>query len=194
MNIVAIYSSPRQKKSITSLILSEILNNISANHIVESFNINKLDIKPCISCLKCRPDKECVLPHDDAHMLANKIKLSDLIIIASPTFWGNIPGTLKVFFDRCVTTFESAEAKAVLKPPKALLKGKKAIIITSSASPFPYNQLISQSRGTIKALKTILKAGGIKISNIINVSNSYKFDTNNNKYLKKAKRIGLSIK
>ena len=95
MNIVAIYSSPR-KKSITSLILTEIINNISSSHMIECFDINKLKIKPCISCFKCRPDKECVLPYDDAHLLSNKIKNSDLIIIGAPTYWGNIPGTLKI--------------------------------------------------------------------------------------------------
>jgi len=193
MNIVAIYSSPRNK-SITTLILTEIINNISSNHKIESFDINKLKIKPCISCLKCRPDKECVLPYDDAHLLSNKIKNSDLIIIGAPTYWGNIPGTLKIFFDRCVTTFESAEAKAALKPPKPLLKGKKCIIITSSGSPFPYNLLLSQSRGTVKALKTILNAGGIKIIKMINVSNSYNFEENGPKYLNEAKIIGLSMK
>ena len=193
MNILAIYSSPR-KKSITSLIVTEIVSNISSRHIIESFDINKLKIRPCISCLKCRPDKECVLPYDDAHLLANKIKNSDLIIIGIPTYWGNIPGTLKIFFDRCVTTFEAAEAKAVLKPPRPLLKGKRSIIITSSASPFPYNQLLSQSRGAIKALKTILNAGGIKVIKTMNVANSYKFEKNNQKRLNKAKKIGLSIK
>jgi multimeric flavodoxin WrbA len=192
MNIVAIYSSPR-KRSITSCILTEIINNIPSYHKVESFDINKLKIKPCTGCLQCRPDKECVLPYDDAHLLADRIRTSDLIIIGAPTYWGNIPGTLKIFFDRCVTTFEYAEAKAVLKPPKPLLKGKKCIIITSSGSPFPYNQLLSQSRGAIKALKSILKAGGIKIIKIINVANAYAFEKNSQKYLLLAKKIGLSI-
>ncbi len=127
-------------------------------------------------------------------MLANKIRHSDLIIIGSPTYWGNIPGTLKIFFDRCVTTFEYAEAKAVLETPAPLLKGKRAIIVTSSGSPFPYNQLPSQSRGTIRALRTILNAGGIKIKKVINVPNSYNFKNNRKeKFLNKAKKIGLSI-
>jgi multimeric flavodoxin WrbA len=193
MKIATIYSSPR-KKSITSLILSEIEKNIGSNHIVDSFNINKLKIKLCIGCLKCRPDKECQLSYDDAHLLSNKLKVSDLIIIAVPTYWGNMPGTLKIFFDRCVTTFEYAETKAVLKSPAKLLKGKEAIIITSSGSPYPYNQLPSQSRGTIRALKTIFNAGGVRVREIINVSNSYKFENKKKiRYLNKAKKIGLSI-
>lgn len=193
MNIVIIYSSPR-KKSVTSLILSEIENNISSKHSIDSFNVNKLNIKPCIGCLRCRPDKDCAMQGDDAHMLANKIRLSDLIIIGAPTYWGNIPGTLKIFFDRCVATFEYAEARAVLKPPAPLLKGKKAIIVTSSGSPFPYNQLSSQSRGTIRALKTIFNAGGIRIKKVINVPDSYNFENKGKiKYLNKAKKIGLSI-
>lgn len=193
MNIVTIYSSPR-KKSISSLLLSELENNISPEHTIDSFHINKLKIKPCTSCLKCRPNKECTLPNDDAHLVARKIRQSDIIIIGTPTYWGNMPGTLKILFDRCVTVFESAEAKAVLKPPAPQLKGKKAIIITSSGSPFPYNQLSSQSGGTIRALKTILHAGGVKIKKIVNVPNSYKFENNKKvKYLNRARKIGLSL-
>jgi len=192
MNIVLIYASPR-KNGITSGILSEIRKNISSEHTIDSFDMNKLKIKPCTSCLKCRPDKECVLPHDDAHVLSDKILHSDIIIIGFPTYWGNVPGTLKIFFDRSVTTFEYAEARSVLKPPAPLLKGKKALLITASASPFPYNQLLSQSRGAIKAMKTVLKAGGIKIVKVINVPDSYGFEKKKDKYYKIARTVGLSI-
>lgn len=193
MNVVFIYSSPR-KKSITSLILSEIEKSVFSAHKIDSFNINLMHFKACIGCLKCRPDKKCILPNDDAHILSEKIRRSDLIILGAPTYWGNIPGNLKMFFDRCVTTFESVEVKSSLKKPIPLLKGKRAIIVISSASPFPYNLLLSQSRGTIKALKTLFKAGGVKVMKIINISDSYSFtNRKKKKYINTAKKIGLSI-
>lgn len=73
MNILIIYSSPR-RKSITSILLSEMEKNISINYVIDSFNINKMNFKPCIGCLKCRPNKSCALPEDDAHELSRKIK------------------------------------------------------------------------------------------------------------------------
>src|SRR5512136_129394 len=88
-----------------------------------------LEIRPCIGCLKCRPDKPCVLPKDDANILAEKIKEADLLIIGSPVYWGNMPGTLKLFFDRNVPLFEYCEANAIKYLPRPQLKGKKAILI-----------------------------------------------------------------
>ncbi|MHC4444731.1 MAG: flavodoxin family protein [Planctomycetota bacterium] len=192
MKVLILNASPR-KKGVTSILLAEIGNNISSTHSVETVAIDRMNMKPCRGCLKCRPDKECVLPKDDAHDLAQKVKESDLLIIGSPVYWGNIPGSLKIFFDRNVPLFEYVEAKPMNRIPTPRLADKRAILVISSASPFPYNLLISQSRGTIRALKTILKSGGIRIERILNVPDSYNFSTKGEKYLQKARRIGSSI-
>ena len=87
-----------------------------------------------------------------------------------------MPGTLKMFFDRNVTLFEYCEAKTIKYIPKPQLRGEKAILIVSGGSPFPYNLFPSQSRGTIRSLKTVLKAGGIRISAVLNVPDTYNFE------------------
>jgi multimeric flavodoxin WrbA len=191
MNIVILNASPR-KKGITTTLLNEFETTVNPGHEVEVVRILKLKIKPCIGCLKCRPDKNCVLPWDDAHILAEKIRGSDLIVIGSPVYWGNIPGTLKTFFDRNVPLFEYCEAKAIKYIPKPQLEGKRAILIISGGSPFPYNLLPSQSRGTIRSLKTVLKAGGVKIESILNVPDSYNFDKKRDKYINRINRIAKS--
>jgi multimeric flavodoxin WrbA len=193
MNVLIINASPR-KKGITSLLLNEIEATINSSlNEVEVVRIQELDIKPCIGCLKCRPDKTCVLPQDDAHILAEKIRKSDLLIIGSPVYWGNMPGTLKIFFDRNVPLFEYCEAKAIRYVPKPQLKGKKAILIVSGGSPFPYSLLPSQSKGTVRSLKTVLKSGGIKIMSVLNVSDTYNFEKKKQYYFNKVKRIANSI-
>jgi hypothetical protein len=122
MNVLIINASPRNK-GITSLLLNEIEATINpSRNVVEVVRIQELDIKPCMGCLKCRPDKTCILPQDDAHILAEKIKESDLLIIGSPVYWGNMPGTLKIFFDRNVPLFEYCEAKAIKYIPKPQLR------------------------------------------------------------------------
>ncbi|MHC4596322.1 MAG: flavodoxin family protein [Planctomycetota bacterium] len=192
MKILVLNASPR-RQGVTSTLLAEIKKNIASNHSVETVRIYALDMKPCRGCLKCRPDKKCILSEDDAHALSEKVKKSDLLIIGCPVYWGNIPGPLKTFFDRNVPLFEYVEAKPSKKIPLPQLKGKRAILIISSASPYPYNLLISQSRGTIQALKTILKSGGIRINNILNVPDSFNFAKKKRKYLQKARNIGISI-
>jgi hypothetical protein len=89
--------------------------------------------------------------------------------------------------------FEYAEAKAIRYVPKPQLRGKRAALVISSIAPFPYNSLRSQSRGTIGALKTILKAAGIRIEWVLNVSDSYNFEKKKERYLKKARRLAALI-
>jgi multimeric flavodoxin WrbA len=192
MNILIINASPR-KKGIISTLIDELKSSIKSTHNVEVVRVQDLNIKPCIGCMKCRPDKTCILPRDDAHILAEKIKNSDMLIFGVPVYWGNMPGTLKMFFDRTVPLFEYCEAKAIRYIPKPQLKGKSAIIIVSSGAPYPYNLLSSQSSGTIRSLKTVLHAGGIKIISVVNVADSYNFDKKKNIYIKKVKKIASSI-
>ncbi len=192
MNVLIINASPR-KKGVTSALLSEIEKSINAEHSVEAVRIYGLNIKPCIGCLKCRPDKPCTLPDDDAHILARKIKEANALVIGSPVYWGNIPGPLKTFFDRNVTLFEYAEAKSMNYVPTPQLRDKKAYLVTTSASPFPYNLLPSQSRGTLRALRTVLRAGGVRIAKTLNVPDSFNFPEKKQKYLEKAQKLARSI-
>jgi len=192
MNVLLIHASPR-RKGVTSTLLSAIEASLDPAHQVETVRISDLDMKPCIGCMKCRPDQECILPRDDANVLAEKVRSADYIVIGCPVYWGNMPGTIKLFFDRNVPLFEYAEAKAIRYIPKPQLRGKRAALVVSCVAPFPYNLLRSQSRGTIGALKTILKAGGVKIEWVINVSDSYNFERKKDRYLRRARRLAASI-
>lgn len=192
MNVLIVNASPRIK-GVTSTLLAEVEAAISPTHNTEVVQIQKLSIKPCIGCLKCRPDKTCILPRDDGHILAEKIEGADLLIIGSPVYWGNMPGTLKIFFDRNVPLFEYCEAKAINYIPKPQLKGKRAILIVSGGTPFPFSLLPSQSRGTIRSLKTVLKSGGIKITHILNVPDTYNFEKKKQHYLNKTRQLASSI-
>lgn len=192
MNVLIIHASPR-RKGVTSTVLSEVEAAITPAHEVQTVRIQDLNIKPCIGCMKCRPDKTCILPQDDAHALAEKVRWADFIVIGCPVYWGNMPGTLKLFFDRNVPLFEYAEAKAIRYVPRPRLRGKRAALVVSSVGPYPYNLLRSQSGGTIRALKTILKAGGVKIEAVLNVPDSYNFEKRKERYLRRARRIAALI-
>ena len=192
MKVLIINASPR-RKGVTATLLAEIEAALGSAHEVETVRIHDLNIKPCIGYLKCRPDKICILPRDDAHVLAEKVRGADFLIIGCPVYWGNMPGTLKLFFDRNVPLFEYCEAKAVRYIPKPQLRGKRAALVVSSIAPFPFNLLRSQSRGTIGALRTILRAGGVRIEAVLNVPDSFNFEKKKERYLRKARRMAASI-
>ena len=81
-----------------------------------------------------------------------------------PCYWGNMPGQLKIIFDRIVYGMIGEDTRGL---PLPLHKGKKAILISTSTTPFPFNILFGQSRGAIKAMREILKWSGFKVVSAI---------------------------
>ena len=192
MNVLIVNASPR-RKGVISTLLGEVEATIGDSNHVEVVRVPDLDMTPCIGCLKCRPDRTCVLPRDGAHALADSIRWADLVVFGSPVYWGNMPGALKVFFDRNVTLFEYCEATSIRYIPHPQLKGKRAVLFVSGGTPFPFNLLPSQSRGTVRAFKTILKAGGVKIDSVVCIPDSYDFDRKRERYERRVRRITQTL-
>ena len=188
MKVLILNASPR-KNGTTTKILSAIKKGLLKKHQVEWVDIARLDMKPCVGCLKCRPDKICAMQHDDAHIVGKSIMEADALVVGTPTYWGNMSGQLKVLFDRCVPIFEYTNGLKI----KHVQKGKTAMIIVTSAAPFPVNLLGSQGRGAVKSVKTVLKAGGYKITNVLNISGTNHFEKHSKKLLKKAIKLGENI-
>ena len=119
--------------------------------------VSRLHVRPCTGCMQCRAARQCVLPADDAQRVLELMRESDVLVIGSPCYWGNMPGTLKVLFDRLVYGLMGESL------PRPLHKGKRAILLTTCTTPWPFNVWFRQSRGTVRALREILKWSGFKI-------------------------------
>ena len=105
---------------------------------------------------------ERVIPprDDDAQRILQLIEACDVLLIGSPCYWGNMPGTLKVLFDRMVYGLMGESPRGM---PRPLHKGKRAILITACTTPWPFNVWFRQSRGTVRALREILRWSGFRV-------------------------------
>lgn len=158
MNILFINASPRQN-GFTAQTLREIRQHISSVHTCQWVDTNDLQIKPCQGCLRCRPNKACVLPEDDGHRVAELIKTADALVLGSPTYFGNITGPLRTLIDRSLTAIEEIAVNG-LEAPIPLHKGKRAAIVTACNMPYPGSELPNQGAGTLFAMEIVTKAGG----------------------------------
>ncbi len=159
MNILVLNGSPRRKGTVAKL-LKGIANGIDEKHTVEWIDVYDLKMQPCIACMKCRPDAECVLPEDDAHIIGRKIKDAGGLIVGTPTHWGNMSAQLKLLFDRNVPVFMGEKPNGFPIPRQ---KGKPAVIVTACTTPWPFNFIAAESRGAVKAVREVLHYGGYKI-------------------------------
>lgn len=170
MKTIILNASPRRSGNISKMLKASI-NGLHPSDEFEMIHVNELYIKPCISCMKCRTENQCVLPDDDAHIVGKKIEMADQLIIGTPVFWGNMPGTLKVLFDRNVFRFMDTSKPGI---PKKKMKGKKAVLMIACSVPKLTDVLTGQSFSCKKSVNTILKSGGIQISRTFVLSNSRK--------------------
>jgi NAD(P)H-dependent FMN reductase len=190
--VLILNCSPR-KNGVTTSLLKIIADEArSAGGDVEWVDVNNLSIRPCIGCMKCRPDKKCILPKDDGHRIGELIERCSGLVVGTPTYWGNMTGPLKLLFDRNVPTLEHYVLYEK-RFPRPKHKGKKAAIVTASLAPFPFNQLRSQSRGTLRAVKTVLHAAGFDIRKQINVPLPPEPAHIGNRWLSKARKLGRSM-
>lgn len=100
VKILGIMGSPRKGKSNDTL-LDAALDKIKENADVEKIVLADYNIKPCTGCDACVRQKPCPLEEDDdMGTLNEKLQNADGIIIASPSYFGGVPGILKNFMDR----------------------------------------------------------------------------------------------
>ncbi|MBU1557664.1 NAD(P)H-dependent oxidoreductase [Patescibacteria group bacterium] len=113
--------------------------------------------------------------------IQNKINQSENLIFIYPIWWGTMPAILKGFFDRILTRgFAFSMGNHGI--PNKLLKGKKAVVFTSSGSPYILYLLSNLSKTLIK--NKILGFCGIK-TKVFQVYSANKLDEKNIQKIKK---------
>ena len=186
MKILIINSSPRRQGNISKML--DLMKQEAESLEVETNYIraSELKVHPCIGCMICRETLKCCLPEDDAQQVLHFIEEADALIIGAPCYWGNMPGTLKVLFDRMVYGMMGENSMGI---PLPLHKGKKAIIVSTSTTPYPFNILYNQTRGVVKALKEILKWSGFKVVKAIERGGTRKHPGLSEKEMIRCKKI-----
>jgi len=186
MRILVLNGSARKNGTVANL-LKEIADGASNKYEVEWIDVHELRIRPCTACMKCRPDRECILPQDDGHVTGRKIKDADGLIVGTPTHWGNMSAQLKLLFDRNVPIFMGEKPNGMPFPRQ---KGKPAVIVTACTTPWPFNFIAGQSRGAIRAVNEVLHYGGYKLlGKIVKSGTKVKPDISKN-LLRKANILG----
>lgn len=100
MKAVCICASPK-KDGNTAKILGEVSRALREhNYEVSQYSLGETNINYCVGCKACEKDGECI-HHDDVKTMIDDIYSSQLVVLASPSYWGDVTGQMKVFIDRC---------------------------------------------------------------------------------------------
>lgn len=138
---------------------------------VEIINLYEKKISYCKGCLLCSKLKHCVIG-DDIAELEQKIRDCDILFLACPVYWANVPAAVKNMFDR----LRGTAMEDTSTTPRPLLKGRDCFLMTSCRTPMPFAFLFRQSGGALRAMKEFVSYAGIRFRGSTVCSNTSKLE------------------
>lgn len=104
--IVLIGGSPREGANSDQVIREAEQVITDAGGEAEIFTIREKKFGYCMACDSCKNGKAECVQKDDASYIIEKLKHCDGILLASPVYFGHIPGTVKTLIDRFYVLFQ----------------------------------------------------------------------------------------
>jgi multimeric flavodoxin WrbA len=124
MEVLGINGSPRIGGN-TDILLDKVLDGCRDRGArAEKVILNTIKFSPCQECANVRDDGSCLI-EDDMQLLYRKIEEADVIILASPIFFGSLSAQAKMMIDRFQCSWR---AKYILKKDIFTRKRKGAFI------------------------------------------------------------------
>lgn len=100
MKILAILGSPRRGKNSDTIARRFTDTAASLGADIRTFELNRLTYRGCQGCYACkRGHDRCVL-NDDLTPVLEAVHEADLLLLASPVYFGDVTAQLKGFIDR----------------------------------------------------------------------------------------------
>jgi NAD(P)H-dependent FMN reductase len=190
MTTLILNGSPNPKGRVARM-LEEIAAGASTANRVEWINVYDLSMRPCRGCMRCRPDGCCLLPEDDAHRIGRMIQEADSLVIGTPTHWANMSSQLKVLMDRNVPVFMGQTAKGF---PLGRHRGKPALVVTACSTPWLFDLLAGQSRGAVRAVRKILRAGGFRVrACLVEAGSGKQRAFSESRLARRARKVGAAL-
>lgn len=132
MKIVSLLGSPRSKGNSAAIAnrFTETASKLGAE--VETFELNRLSYRGCQACYACKKNFDhCVLQDDMTRVLAS-VQEADVVLLASPVYYGDITAQLKGFIDRC---YSYLKADYLTNPEPSRLEPKKLVFVQVQGQP-----------------------------------------------------------
>lgn len=115
------------------------------------------NLRYCVGCNSCLQTGACSIK-DDIVEISAFIQNCDMVILASPVYWANVPAAVKNLFDRLRGV---AMAETATFPKPRLSKHQRYVLLTSCNTPSPFCSIFGQSSGAIRNMKEFFKTSGM---------------------------------
>lgn len=133
MKIVCLLGSPRPKGN--SFVMADRFCRTAeaAGAETQTFTLNKLEYRGCQACMTCKTKLDRCVLKDELTQVLDAIRDADILVMASPIYYGEVSSQMKGFIDRTfsylVPDFDTNPQTSRLKP------GKKLVIMLTQGDP-----------------------------------------------------------
>ena len=128
MKIVAVLGSPRPQGNSSTLARAFLKAAGERGAEVTEYLLNQLNFQGCQGCRACKIKSDTCILEDDLAPVLQAVRDADILVLASPVYFGDLNGQTKCFFDRTYSFFNPDFSSRV--PP-----GKKALLVLVQANP-----------------------------------------------------------
>lgn len=140
MNVLVLNGSPKRRSNTMRLTKSFLQGlNGDGEHQVETIDIIKKQIKPCVGCFGCwnNPNGRCVQT-DDQNEILDKFVAADIVIFSFPLYCYGMPSHLKAVVDRTIPLMKKSmkeEKGSVVHDMLVDISGKHYVVISGCGFP-----------------------------------------------------------
>ena len=104
MNVIAINGSPRKKGNSAAMLEAAVKGAVENGASVERIDLFDLNYKGCVSCFGCKllggaSFGKCA-QRDELTPVLDKILAADVVLLATPLYFGEVPGAVRNRFER----------------------------------------------------------------------------------------------
>jgi len=133
MKIVCLLGSPRSNGNSSTIARSFLESAECLGAESRTFELNRLTYRGCQGCYACKTTLDHCILDDDLTEVLQAVKDADIVVYASPVYYGEISAQLKGFMDR---TFSYLVPDYITNPqPSRLPPGKKLLFILTQGQP-----------------------------------------------------------
>ena len=127
MKVVCLLGSPRSGGNSAAIArrFCAVAERLGAE--VSTFALNELDYRGCQACMACKTKRDSCILEDDLTPVLESVREADLLLMASPVYFGEISSQLKTFVDRTYSYF--VPDFHTNPHPSRLSGGKKVVFV-----------------------------------------------------------------
>ena len=98
--ILILNGSPRKNGSTASLIKAFSEGAVSAGNDVKELYLQTMKVGGCLACESCTKNGGNCVQKDEMQQVYEAYRWADVIVFASPMYWGTVSGQMKIVVDR----------------------------------------------------------------------------------------------